>query len=190
MKSNYDKKQNIVFVVATLLTVVELVGLFKLIKSSNQKVEDKLQVITNNYEDIKKLVERDKAVVLYDQTTELESNSGNVGTDINVDIKLDNYYAIYVAIHIDEFIISDTLILNQQDNSYAIVGSDELEGASMLGSTSFRIYENETKTTADFTIDSACVIDFMEDTDGKTVTTMSDYLSDESTYFYQVIGIY
>lgn len=194
-KTKYDKKQNLIFLVFAIVADLVITALaLNLIKESNKTktIEDKLQLITNDYDDIKKLVDKDKAVILYEQGNDDDIRCQN----IVIEHDFLEFTQIYIRVHVDEGTVSGTFATKGiYDNGYimvGMVGSDRCYAPEVLYSINIHGNTPECASsvepgTFELNIIGACEFWYNYEDDELIYV---DYSDGNDFYFHSVIGIY
>ena len=127
MKSNYDKKQNILMILLFIGSISLTAGITaKLTKKANDNA-DKINKVTDDIAKLDNLVKQDKAKLLFEAIPGKNYNDTSASIDLPLSV-IDDYSMIFVETRVDEFTIQEyylTKVLSKSESiNYYMVNGD------------------------------------------------------------------
>lgn len=109
MKSNYDKKQNILMILLFIGSISLTAGITaKLTKKANDNA-NKINRVNDDLTKLDNLVKQDKAVKLYENENSADMNSPDAMIDLPLSV-LSDYTMLYVDIRVDEGYLNEYVL--------------------------------------------------------------------------------
>ncbi|MCI6358112.1 MAG: hypothetical protein MR766_05735 [Erysipelotrichaceae bacterium] len=128
MKSNYDKKQNILMILLFIGSISLTAGITaKLTKKANDNA-NKINQVNDDLTKLENLVKQDKAKLLFEAIPGESDNDTSASIDLPLSI-IDDYSMIFVETRVDEFTIQEyylTKVLSKTESlNYYMVNGDK-----------------------------------------------------------------
>lgn len=128
MKSNYDKKQNILIILLFIGSISLTAGITaKLTKKANDNA-NKINQVNDDLTKLENLVKQDKAKLLFEAIPGESDNDTSASIDLPLSI-IDDYSMIFVETRVDEFTIQEyylTKVLSKTESlNYYMVNGDK-----------------------------------------------------------------
>ena len=132
MKSNYDKKQNILMILLFIGSISLTAGITaKLTKKANDNA-DKINQVNDDLTKLENLAKEDKAVKLYenDNVDTMKSEDASIELPISV---LTDYSMLYINVRVDEgrlseYVLTKSLTFKNDIETLYLLNGDECGG--------------------------------------------------------------
>lgn len=128
MKSNYDKKQNILMILLFIGSISLTAGITaKLTKKANDNA-NKINQVNDDLTKLENLAKQDKAKLLFEAISGESDNDNSASINLPLSI-IDDYSMIFVETRVDEFTIQEyylTKVLSKTESlNYYMVNGDK-----------------------------------------------------------------